>query len=330
MNIVHIGYGHWGANVARNITRTKDATLKAICDMNSAQLTIAKSVFGDTLKYKNSYKSFLGDPDVDAFTLAVQTEPSFEMAKDILNAGKHLFIEKPIATNAERALTLTNLAKEKHLILHCDHIMVYHPVIRYIKKMVDSGELGNITNIEVLRSNLGPVRKDVNAMMDLAVHDIAVVDYLTGGMEPVSIQATGQNMYGQQEALTFLTLIFDNFIAQIKSSWVSPIKERITMVCGTKKMVIFDDSRNMDKLSVYNCGLEKINGNDEFAFYDYKVRNGDIFVPYIPQEDALFNSIEHFVNCANTNTQSISGGEQSVKVMKILDTARQCMKKSHS
>ena len=326
MNVVHVGYGYWGSNVVKNLARAKDVNLAAICDMNAAQLPKAKAIYGDKIRYESSITTFLNDPDVDAFCLAVQTEPSFEMAKDILNAGKHLFIEKPIATNAERARILTDLAKEKGLILHCDHIMIYHPVIRYIKKMIDSGELGEITNIEVLRSNLGPIRRDVNAMMDLAVHDIAVVDYLTGGKEPVSVHAVGEIMYGQQEALTFLSMKYNGFIVHIKSSWVSPVKERTTLVCGTKKMVIFDDVRNMDKLSVFDCGLVKKDENDAFALYDYKVRNGDIIAPYIPQEDALLNSVEHFVNCVKTKTQSLSGGEQSVKVMKILDKAQQCMR----
>ena len=326
MNVVHVGYGYWGANVARNLARAKDVNLIGICDMNPAQLVRAKTVYGDKVKYENSHKAFLDNPDIDAFSLAVQTEPSFEMAKDILNAGKHLFIEKPIATNAERAQVLADLAKGKELILHCDHIMIYHPIIRFIKKMIDSGELGELTNIEVSRANLGPIRRDVSAMMDLAVHDLAVADYLTGGKEPVSVHASGEAMYGQQEAVTFLTMKYDGFIIHIKSSWVSPVKERITLVCGTKKMAIFDDMRNVDKLTIFDCGLDKIENTDEFSLYEYKVRNGDIHVPYIPQEDALFNSVEHFINCVKTNTQSQSGGDQSIKVMRILDKANKCMR----
>ena len=327
MNVVHVGYGYWGTNIVKNLVRAKDVSLTAICDMNPSQLVKAKALYGDKIKYENSHKAFLNSPDVDAYVLAVQTDPSFEMAKDILNAGKHLFIEKPIATNAARARVLTDLAKEKGLVLHCDHIMIYHPVIRYIKKMIDSGELGEVTNIEVNRANLGPIRRDVNAMMDLAVHDVAVVNYLTGNKKPVSVHAEGQAMYGQQEALTFLTIKYDGFIVHIKSSWVSPVKDRVTLVCGTKKMAVFDDMRNMDKLTIYNCGLDKKDENDEFGLYEYKVRNGDIVAPYIPQEDALLNSIEHFVNCVKTNTQSLSSGEQSTGIMEILDYAHQCMRK---
>jgi len=326
MNVVHVGYGYWGANVVRNVARCGNLNLVAICDMNPKHLERAKSLYGDNVRYEASYEEFLGSSDINAFILAVQTEPSFEMAKEILNAGKHLFIEKPIATNTERAQVLTDIAKDKGLILHCDHIMIYHPIIRQIKKIIDSGELGEITSIEVSRANLGPVRKDVTAMMDLAVHDIAVIDYLTNGMEPISVHAVGETLYGQQEALTFLTMKYDGFIAHIKSSWVSPVKERTTLVCGTKKMVIFDDLRNMDKLSIYDCGLVRRDEDDDYGLYEYKVRTGDILSPYIQQEDALYNSIEHFANCIKTGTQSLSGGEQSVKVMKVLDKAHECMR----
>jgi len=326
MNVVHVGYGYWGANVVRNIARCSSMELIAICDMNPTNLARAEALYGDKIRYETEYKKLLDSPDIEAFVLAVQTEPSFEMAKDILNAGKHLFIEKPIATNAERAQILTDLAKEKGLILHCDHIMIYHPIIRYIKKVIETGELGEITSIEVARANLGPVRRDVTAMMDLAVHDIAVIDYLTDGKEPLTVHAVGETLYGQQEALTFLTMKYAGFIAHIKSSWVSPVKERTTLVCGTKKMVIFDDLRGMDKLSIFDRGLVRRDEGDEYGLYEYKVRTGDIIVPYIQQEDALYNSIEHFANCVKTGTQSLSGGEQSVKVMKVLDKAHKSMR----
>ena len=326
MKIVHVGYGYWGANVVRNIARSPMLELAAICDMNPANLDKARNLYGNKIEYERDFEKYLNLQEIDAFALAVQTEPSFDMAKKILAAGKHLFIEKPIATNAERAQILVNMAAERNLILHCDHIMIFHPIIRHIKGIVDSGELGDITSIEVARANLGPIRRDVSAMMDLAVHDLAIVDYLTNGKEPTTVNAVGETLYGQQEALTFLTMKYDGFIVHIKSSWVSPVKERTIMVCGTKKMVIFDDLRSMDKLSIFDCGLVKLEEDDEYGLYEYKVRTGDIVAPYIPQEDALLNSVEHFANCIRTGTESLSGGEQSLKVMKVLDKAHECMR----
>jgi len=326
MKIVHVGYGYWGANVVRNIARSPMLELAAICDMNPANLDKARNLYGNKIEYERDFEKYLNLQEIDAFALAVQTEPSFDMAKKILAAGKHLFIEKPIATNAERAQILVNMAAERNLILHCDHIMIFHPIIRHIKGIVDSGELGDITSIEVARANLGPIRRDVSAMMDLAVHDLAIVDYLTNGKEPTTVNAVGETLYGQQEALTFLTMKYDGFIVHIKSSWVSPVKERTIMVCGTKKMVIFDDLRSMDKLSIFDCGLVKLEEDDEYGLYEYKVRTGDIVAPYIPQEDALLNSVEHFANCISTGAESLSGGEQSLKVMKVLDKAHECMR----
>lgn len=326
MNIVHIGYGYWGANVVKNLNISKAVNLIAVCDMSRTRLDRAQALYGSSISYEQDYKALLDNRDIDAFSLAIQTEPSFEIAKEILNAGKHLFIEKPIATNAERAAVLDAMAKENGLILHCDHIMIYHPIIRYIKQITDSGELGDITSIEVSRANLGPVRRDVTAMMDLAVHDIAVVDFLTDGKQPLSVHAAGETLYGQQEALTFLTMKYDGFIVHIKSSWVSPVKERTTLVCGTKKMAIFDDLRSMDKLSIYDRGFIKLDEHDDYGLYEFKARTGDILVPYIQHEDALLNSINHFANCVKTGTQSLTGGKHSVKVMEILDRAHTCMR----
>ena len=326
MNVVHIGYGYWGSNVVRAAVSSGNINVIAVCDINPAHLKRAESIYGDKLQYVENYRVFLDSPEVDAFMLAIQTEPSFEIAKTILNAGKHLFIEKPIATNAERAQILIDTANDKGLILHCNHIMIYHPIIRYMKELVDSGDFGDITSIEMSRANLGPIRRDVTAMMDLAVHDLTIIDFLTDGKEPLSVNAVGETLYGHQEALTFLTMKYDGFIAHIKSSWVSPVKERTTLVCGSKKMIIFDDLRNMDKLSIFDYGLVKHEVSDVYGKYDYKVRSGDILVPYIPLEDALLNSIEHFIECIKTNTQSLSGGVQSIKVMKILDRAHDCMR----
>jgi len=326
MNVVHVGYGYWGSNVVRAAVSSSNINVVAVCDINPAHLKRAENIYGDKIQYVEDYSIFLNSPEIDAFILAIQTEPSFEIAKEILNAGKHLFIEKPIATNAKRGQILVDLAIEKGLILHCNHIMIYHPIIRYIKSVIDSGDLGDITSIEMARANLGPIRRDVTAMMDLAVHDLSVIDFITGGKEPLYVNAVGETLYGHQEALTFLTMKYEGFIAHIKSSWVSPVKERTTLVCGTKKMIIFDDLRNMDKLSIFDYGLVKHEVSDVYGKYEYKVRSGDILVPYIPLEDALLNSIEHFIECVKTNTQSLSGGAQSVKVMKILDRAHSCMR----
>ncbi len=321
VNIVQIGYGYWGTNVARNIMQSRETNMIALSDAVPSRLTAAENVYGSAIsEYTMDYEKYLNDPNVDAFALVIQTEPSFEVAEKILKAGKHLFIEKPMASDAARAEELTQLAHENNVILHTDHIMIFHPIIRYIKKMYDDGVLGDLIYFDISRMNLGPIRKDVNAMMDLAVHDLAVIDYISGGKEPYHVEAIGEKHYGSQETLTYLTLKYDGFLAHIKSSWISPIKERRTMIGGTKKMVIFDDMKTMDKLTIFDQGI--IETGEEYGAYEFKARSGDITIPYIPQEDALRNSIEHFAGCIREGHESLANGEQGIKVIRILDRAK--------
>jgi predicted dehydrogenase len=321
INIVQIGYGYWGNNVAKNIVASKNVNLVAICDSSRERLEKARSIYFDLVDYSEDYKIYLNDPTVDAFALVIQTEPSFEVAKEILNAGKHLFIEKPMATNTERALILKKMGEEENLIIHCDHIMVFHPIIRYIKDLYDKGELGDLIYFDISRINLGPIRMDVNSMLDLAVHDLAVIDYISGGKEPFHIEAIGEKRYGSQETLTYLTLKYDGFISHIKSSWISPLKERRMIVAGTKKMIIFDDMKMVDKLTIYDHGIIQIEPSEEYGAYEFKSRTGDISIPYIQNEDALKNSIEHFMDCIREKRPSIAGPDQAIRVIKILDKA---------
>lgn len=328
LKIVHIGFGYWGANVVRNIMKSKQFDLVAICDSQESKIINAKKQYDQTnIVFSQEYEQYLNDPEINAFSLAIQTEPSFEVAKDIIRAGKHLFIEKPIASNASLATELVELAKENNVKIHCDHIMIYHPIIRYIKKLYDSGELGDLIYFDISRMNLGPIRKDVNAMLDLAVHDLAVIDYISGGCTPNQIEAMGERRFGQNEALTYLTMKFDNFIAHIKSSWISPVKERRVMIGFTKKMVIFDDMSISEKLRIYNHGIISIDENEGYGAYEFKARTGDVLIPNIQAEDALLNSIDHFADCVLNDHESLSGGAQSVKVMEILDAASDCLQK---
>jgi len=320
-NVVQVGYGYWGTNVAKNIMASKNVNLHAICDVSESSLDKAKALYSNNVDYSADYRPFLSNPEIDAFVVVIQTEPSFQVALDVLEAGKHLFIEKPMTTNAERAQKICKLADKKGLVVHCDHIMIYHPIIREIKRMYDSGELGDLVYFDINRTNLGPIRMDVNSMLDLAVHDLAIIDWISDGKEPYHIEAIGEKRYGNQETLTYLTMKYPGFLAHIKSSWISPLKERRIVICGTKKMIIFDDMRQVDKLSVYDQGIIERDKNDEYGNYEFKVRTGNIVIPFINHEDALRNSIEHFVSCINQGGRSLSGPEQALRVIKILDQA---------
>lgn len=327
LNVMQIGYGYWGANVARKLAGSKMFLFRYLAEADENRRREAAKLFSGSVEIVENYKDYLGE-NIDAVVICTQTRYSFQIAMDALECGKHVFTEKPIAINVERTKLLIDKAREKNLILHCDHLMIYNPWIQYIKRLVDVGEIGDIMYIDIERANLGPIRKDINAMLDLAVHDIAVIDYFLGGLVPDSISAYGTKFFGTQETITYLTMKANSVLININSSWVSPVKIRKMTIVGTKKMLIFDDVQT-DKLSIYDRGIEIVQGK-EYGEYEYKTRTGDIYVPYIVFSDSLQNSLEHFADCVATHHESLSGPAQSLRVMKVLEEAQQRLRESET
>ena len=327
MKLGLIGYGYWGPNVAKNIYANKNLKLHSICDLKQTRLDKAKDLYAEHALYETNYQNLLNNSDIDAVAVAVETSSHFKIVKDALLAGKHVYVEKPFTSNVQEAEELLLLALNKGLIIHVDHIMMYHPCVQKIRELMVAGELGELLYIEAMRMNLGQIKKDVSAMADLAVHDLSIIDYLSDGKEPFYIKAVGEKKYSPKESLTFLMLRYHDFIAHIQSSWISPLKERKLIVAGTKKMVVFDDVKpTTEKLTIYDKGVDVVAGSDvEWHDYAVKTRVGDIWIPYIPDQDALFNSLDHFLNCIVSSEQSDSGPEQAIRVLKILEYANSTM-----
>jgi len=327
MNIALIGYGYWGPNVAKNIFANENLRLHTICDCKPARLDKARACYIDQVCYEEDYRKLLVNEEIQSVAVVVETSGHYRLVKEALVAGKHVYVEKPFTSTVEEGEELAALAAEKQLTLHVDHIMIYHPCIQKIREMVDSGEIGDFLYIDAMRMNLGQIKKDVSAMADLAVHDLSIIDFLTHGKEPFYIRAVGEKKYNPKESLTFLMLRYHDFIAHIQSSWISPLKERKLIVAGTKKMVVFDDMRpSTEKLVVYDKGVDVISGEDiEYHDYAVETRVGDIFIPYLPPKDALYSSIDHFAQCVRTGTASLSGPEQGIRMLKILEQAEERM-----
>lgn len=320
LKIAQIGYDYWGANVARKLLASGMFEFVCLAEKEENRRTAAVRQLPKSIRVVEDYRDAL-EMDIDAVAICTQTEYSYDIAMDAMKRGKHVFIEKPIATTVERTQELIRMARGQGLILHCDHLMIYNPVIRYVKEMVTKGELGELMYVDVQRINLGPIRKDINAMLDLAVHDIAVIDYLVDGLVPDRLNAIGASFFGQREAITYLSMKMGEMLVNINSSWLSPVKVRRTMIAGTKKMAIFDDVK-MEKLRIYDSGID-VRQDSEYGSYEAQTRIGDIYIPHIPWEDALQNSLEHFAECVGTGRESLSGPEQSLRVMRILEQAQE-------
>ncbi len=326
MNVALIGYGYWGPNVAKQLAANKNIRFKTICDKRADRLDKARAVHLQQVIYEKDHNAIFADLEIDAVCLAVETSAHFELASLALNSGKHVYVEKPFTSTVAEAEALRNLAMSKGLTIHVDHIMIYHPVIRKIKELYDSGELGNLLYIDAQRMNLGQIKKDVSAMWDLAVHDLSIIDYLSNGLEPYFISAVGEKHYNPKESLTFLTLRYDGFIAHIKSNWISPVKERKLIVAGSKKMAVFDDMRLTEKLMIFDKGVDIVSGQGvEYADYVVKTRTGDAWAPYIEERDALYQSLDHFFNCVESRKESLSGADAGIRVLKILEKADAAM-----
>ena len=293
--------------------------------MDENNLKRAQSLYGDSVKYVTDYHELIDK--VDAFAIALRQNVSYPIAIELLKQKKHLFMEKPLATSTEQVDVLGKLSEEYGVTLHVDHIMVFHPIIRYIKNMIETGELGDLLYFDVSRMNLGPhIKNDINAMWDLAVHDIAVLDYLCDGMEAKRVSAAGLAHYGKSEELTYLNVEYEGLIASIRSSWISPIKERRMVIAGTKKMVIFDDMQLDEKLTICDKGIEVSDDFNEYGKYEARVRMGNLMMPHIESEDILLNSIEHFIDCINTGKESTCSYKQARRVISILEHADADMK----
>ena len=320
MNITLIGYGYWGPNIAKNINKSSKANLYAICDIDDNNLDKAFKLYGDSVKYSKDYRDLIDE--TDAFCIALRQDISYPIVQELMKAGKHLFVEKPLATSTKQVDLLGALSEKYGVTLHVDHIMVFHPIIRYIKKMIREGELGDLLYFDISRLNLGPhIKNDINAMWDLAIHDLAVVDYLCDGLTVKRVSAAGLAHYGKSEELTYLTVEYDGIIASIRSSWISPIKERRMIIAGTKKMVIFDDMKLDEKLTICDKGVDVSDDFKEYGKFEARVRLGDLSMPHIEPEDILLNSIEHFIDCINEGKESITNYKQAKRVISILEQA---------
>lgn len=324
MRTALIGYGYWGPNIAKNLKRSKKTELYAICDIDENNLKKAWKLYGDEVKYVKDYHELIDE--VDAFAIALRQNISYPIALELLAKGKHLFMEKPLAASIEQVNSLGRLSEEYHVVLHVDHIMVFHPIIRYMKQMIMSGELGKLLFFDISRMNLGPyIKNDINAMWDLAVHDLAVLDYLCDGREARRVSAAGLAHYGKSEELTYLTVEYDDVIASVRSSWLSPIKERRMIVGGARKMVIFDDMKIDEKLTICDKGIDISGDFEGYGKYEARARLGDLVMPHIEGEDILLNSIEHFADCIYEGKESIAGYKQAYRVISILEQADKSM-----
>lgn len=320
-----IGYGYWGINLVRNFSQLKNCKVKIIVDLNDERLAMAKNSYYE-VKLSNDIDDIFNDGDIDAVVIATPVFSHFSLAKKALDKNKHVLIEKPMTSTIEEANCLIDLANSKNKILMVDHTFLYSTAVQKMKSMIDSGEVGKLKYFDSTRINLGLFQPDVNVLWDLAPHDISILNFLTNTM-PYSVQATGiSHTNNNIENIGYLTLNYDSdFIAHLNCSWSSPVKIRMTLIGGDKKMLIYNDIEPTEKIKVYDTRYNFTSSEEKKRIQvDYRV--GDIYIPKIEYKEALSEMAKDFILSILENKTPISDCQSGLDVIRVLEASNKSIK----
>jgi len=310
----------------RNLRSLPDCHLKMMCDLNSARLKHLKSLYPEVAN-ETDYQHMLNGVNLDAVVIATGVSSHYPMAKASLLAGKHTFIEKPMAGTVEQCEELVDLAKKNGLVLMTGHTFLYSPVIRKIKEIIDHGDIGEIRYICARRLNLGLFQKDVNVTWDLAPHDLSIILTLMGE-QPLTVNCRGSaHLTPGIEDVTTLYLAFSrDRSAVIQSSWLDPRKVREMTIVGSKRMIVYDDLEPLEKIRVFDMRVERPPHYDTFGEFQYAYHYGDMYAPYIKQEEPLKTECQHFLDCIRTGAAPVSCGLRGTELVKILEASSESLR----
>jgi predicted dehydrogenase len=320
-----IGYGYWGPNLVRNFLEVPDTKLVAVCDVDPERLALVTARCPG-VKVITQVNELFADPEIDALALATPVSSHFDLAMGALRAGKHVLVEKPMTVTSCQAARLIDEAARLRKVLMVDHTFLYAPAVTKISEILGRGDLGDLYYYDSVRVNLGLFRHDVSVLWDLAVHDVAVMDYLLP-VPPVAVSACGMtHLPGQTENLAYLTFFFDgNLIAHIHVNWLAPVKLRRTVIGGSRKMIIYDDLEASEKVKVYDKGLVLTEAPEMIHRMLVGYRSGDMWAPCLDTTEALRTEVLHFVRCLTTGERPISDGHAGLRVVRLLEAAARSM-----
>ena len=326
MRIGVIGYGYWGPNLVRNFAETPDAEVVAVADVKQDRLDLVRRRH-PALEATNDVRRVIRDPRIDAVAIATPVSMHFPLAMEALECGKHVLIEKPMTATSEEALRLIEAADRRNLVLMVDHTFVYTGAVRKIRQLIDEGALGEIYYYDSTRVNLGLFQHDVDVIWDLAVHDLAIMDYILPE-SPSEVSATGiGHMKGAAENIAYVTAFYESsLISHLNVNWLSPVKIRRTLIGGSKRMIVYDDIETSEKVKVYDKGVMVKNGPENRYKLLVSYRSGDMFAPQIDMTEALRLVAQHFTDCVLRGVTPITDGHAGLRVVSILEAATRSMK----
>jgi len=321
-----VGCGYWGPNLIRNFRSLPECSLKLMCDISTERLKHMRTLYPE-VKGVTDFHQLLNGAGLDAIAIATSVRHHHPMAKASLLAGKHTFIEKPMAASSAECEELVQIAREKGLILMVGHTFLYSPAVRKIKAIVDHGDIGEIRYISARRLNLGLFQKDINVAWDLAPHDISIILHIMGE-SPVSVNCRGSaHVTPGIEDVTSMCLSFrKDRSAIIHSSWLDPRKIREMTIVGSKRMIVYDDVAPLEKIRIFDARVERPPHYDTFGEFHYAYHYGDVYAPYIKQEEPLKTECQHFLECIREGKSPLSNGEQGLELVRILEASSESLR----
>jgi predicted dehydrogenase len=321
-----IGYGYWGPNLVRNLAETRDAQLAACSDLDQGRLELVRSRY-PSVRTTTDYRDLVEDDGIDAIVIATPISTHYHLAKEALEAGKHVLVEKPLAPSVDECRELAELAEARGRVLLVDHTFLYTGAVRKIKELIDAGELGDIYYYDSVRINLGLFQHDTNVIWDLAPHDVSIMTYLLGAV-PERVAAMGASHVNERvENIAYVTMQFSNrLLAHLHVNWLAPAKVRRTIIGGSKKMVVYDDMNMSEKVKVYDSGAWLSNDPDHIYRTMVEYRTGDMYAPKLDKAEALQVECAHFVDCIREGTPPISGAALGIQTVQVLEAANRSLK----
>jgi predicted dehydrogenase len=306
LNFGVIGYGYWGPNIVRNLASLEGSQMLAIADLDAAARMRAQRAHPNVQVTANPGE-ILTSTKIDAVAIVSPVWTHYELAKTALLNGKHVFVEKPFTMNSAQGEELVELGHKRNLKIMVDHTFLFTGAVRKISEMIKNGELGKLYYYDSMRVNLGLLQHDVNVLWDLAPHDLSIMDHLLKG-QPEAVVASGEKHVNDYEDVAYLTVYFpDKLIAHINVNWLSPVKVRMTLIGGEKRMVVWNDLVADEKVRVYDRGVQITNQEGVYKLL-VNYRSGDMWAPRLEQPEALQLEMKHFIECIETGVDPINDG----------------------
>ena len=318
-----IGAGYWGPNLVRNLAGHDDVDLRWVCDLDLERARRVAGRHGDIATTTN-VEAVLSDPDVDVVAIATPAGTHVDLGLAALDAGKHVLVEKPLASTLESGQKLVAAARAADRVLMCDHTYCYTPAVERIRSLIESGDIGDVLYVDSVRINLGLVQHDIDVVWDLAPHDLSILDHvLPPGSRPTAVAATGADPAGVgQRCVAHLSLPLGNGgLAHSHVNWLSPTKIRRIVIGGTRRMLVWDDLQPAQRLQIFDCGVEVELSDDDRRQQLISYRTGDMVAPALREGEALASVVNELVAAIRGARDPMTSGEAGLRVLDVLESA---------